>query len=210
MATASGGGVLVVFVVDGLKKPPQRRRRQAQQRAAQKRCERTKPKTGPRFWEPTAEGTVGSALASHNVARMWTHAAPLLYTGYFSEAETLLAEIKRKAPMSPWVKIHQSAIRQLQGDYSPSTWAAYKVVRHLPNAASAGLRLRAPFKQPRWDGSPLGPEQTLLVWAYASGLGDWLQIYRMFRAVKAQLGQGRLGIRWPQGMQPLFSRLCPD
>jgi hypothetical protein len=147
---------------------------------------------------------VGHALASNNLDTMWTDAAASMYTGHFAEADRVLAQIKRKAPLSPWVRVQQSAMRQLRGNYGPDTWAVYQMVRHLPNAAESGLRPRTPFKQPRWDGSPLGPDQMLLVWADAGGLGDRLQWSRMLPAVKARLGQGRLRVRWPQGTGKLL------
>jgi tetratricopeptide (TPR) repeat protein len=93
---------------------------------------------------------------------------------------------------------YNRALAWLQkGDYAKG-WPEYEWRWKRP-----GTPVR-PFRQPRWDGSPLGG-RTILLWC-EQGLGDAIQFVRYAKMVKAR--GGRVVLECPPGLERLFTS-CP-
>jgi hypothetical protein len=187
-------------------KKTDRQRHMTQQRRQDKRRRRTAKPAGatpiPRTaieaeWLSMKRGGAGRGIESQ-----FDYVLALLYEGRFDEADAFLAEIKRKAPLEPRVRLYQSAARMLQGDFSPEVWRLYHwAASRLPSVPGS----RVSWTQPQWDGQPI-PGQRLLITGTEAGHGDWIQMSRLLSSAKRQ-SEATIGLGLPAGLGPLLQQI---
>ena len=101
------------------------------------------------------------------------------YLARFQDAERLYDEVQRRFPRDPRIRLGQSNIRMLAGDYSPVVWAS-----GMPGGPSGPRE-----GKPAWQGQSI-PGQALLIWEDWHkpwiGLGDMLMLGRFVAWAKRQ------------------------
>lgn len=101
------------------------------------------------------------------------------------------------APDTVSTRYNRSLALLQQGNYAEG-WREYEWRWKRPQTPPR------PFRQPRWDGSPL-PDKTILLWS-EQGLGDTIQFVRYAAVVKQRVG--RVVFYCPPPLVPLLSH-CP-
>jgi tetratricopeptide (TPR) repeat protein len=114
--------------------------------------------------------------------------------GRTEEAIACYDQALRLDPKSASARYNQALALLQQGDYERG-WAEYEWRWKRPQTPPR------PFKQPRWDGSPL-EGRTILLWC-EQGLGDTLQFVRYAALVKARAGT--VVLECPPRLVPLLS-----
>jgi tetratricopeptide (TPR) repeat protein len=122
--------------------------------------------------------------------------AALCAQGRLEEALAQYETALRLEPDNPEAHWDRALVRLLQGDYERG-WQEYEWRWRCPRPPPL-----PPFRQPRWDGSPL-QGRTILLYA-EQGLGDTFQFVRYAPRVRA--GGGRVVLQCQDALLPLLSR----
>jgi hypothetical protein len=146
-----------------------------------------------------------SKLHKGGVEGLLSYAFQLMYNAQFEQADAVLLQAHKKAPLDRRVELYRAKGRILQGELAPDVWCQY--LRALESQPGS-IHRRPPYPQPQWDGSPC-PEQTILLWSIDAGLGDWIMLARLIPAMKAQ-SQAKVVLLLPRGLAKLLGGLADE